>query len=195
MDGRAGDARPRARANLASSAGGTHEGRVWREAAEEAAHLRAPYKWYPQRAGRVDLLVSRAKATGRGDDPVVRQELAKAISLAWTAKWTAQRAAAARKLGKPPGPEGSLGKLASSNVARAAARAHAAIAGATAMLNGQDAPLDGVITEVLLSVPAVSIAGGTDEIQHNIIGERVLGLPKEPNDDRVKAFKDLPKNG
>jgi alkylation response protein AidB-like acyl-CoA dehydrogenase len=182
------------RANLASTPGHGRTGRVWEQAREEAQHLRAPYKWYPQRAGRVDLLVQRALAAGRAGDPVVRQEIAKAVSLAWTARWTAERAAAARKLGKPPGPEGSLGKLASSNVARAAARAHAAIAGATAMLNGADAPLDGVITEVLLSVPAVSIAGGTDEIQHNIIGERVLGLPKDPSIDTTVPFRDVMKN-
>jgi len=112
------------------------EGRVWREAAEEALHLRAPYQWYPQRAGRVDLLVPQALATGRAADPHVRQELARAVTLAWTARWTAQRAAAARKLGEPPGPEGSLGKLASSNVARAARAAHLAIAGPAALLAG-----------------------------------------------------------
>ena len=182
------------RTTIATAPFARHDGRVWQEATEEAQHLRAPYKWYPQRAGRVDLLVPRAKETGRGDDPVVRQELARAISLAMTARWPADRAAAARKLGKPPGPEGSLGKLASSNVARAAARAHAAIAAGTAMLSGDDAPTDGVITEVLISVPAVSIAGGTDEIQRNIIGERVLGLPKDPSVDTSIPFRDVLRN-
>jgi alkylation response protein AidB-like acyl-CoA dehydrogenase len=182
------------RAAIASTPTVHREGRVWREAAQEALHLRAPYKWYPQRAGRVDLLVPEALATGRAADPQVRQELARAVTLAWTARWTAQRAAAARQLGKPPGPEGSLGKLASSNVARAARAAHLAIAGPAALLAGRDSPVDGVIAEIILSVPAVSIAGGTDEIQRNIIGERVLGLPREPAPDASIPFRDVPKN-
>jgi alkylation response protein AidB-like acyl-CoA dehydrogenase len=169
-------------------------GRAWREATEEALHLRAPYRWYPQRAGRLDLLVPRTLAAGRAADPHVRQELARAVALAWIARWTAERAAAARKLGKPPGPEGSLGKLASSNAARAARAAHLAIAGPTALLAGPHSPADGVIAEIVLSVPAASLAGGTDEIQHNIIAERVLGLPKDPAPDAAIPFRDLPKN-
>jgi alkylation response protein AidB-like acyl-CoA dehydrogenase len=175
-------------------AGAVKEGRAMREAAEEAARVSEPYRWYPQRAGRVDLVIPQAKATGRAADPLVRQEIARLICLARASQWTARRAASARARGRPPGPEGSLGKLASSNIARAASRVHTLIAGSSGMLAGSDAPLEGIIAEILLSVPAVSIAGGTDEIQHNIIGERVLGLPKEPDPVRDLPFRDVRTN-
>jgi hypothetical protein len=59
------------------------------------------------------------------------------------------------------------------------------------MLTGSDAPLNGMLAEMALFAPAVSIYGGSDEVQHNIIGERVLGLPKEPSTDRDVPFRDL----
>jgi alkylation response protein AidB-like acyl-CoA dehydrogenase len=89
---------------------------------------------------------------------------------------------------------GSLGKLASSYIARAAARVHTLLTGADALLSGEDSPMGGVIAEILVSVPATSIAGGTDEIQHNIIAERVLSMPKEHSVDTGKPFRDVPRN-
>ncbi|MFI4933559.1 MAG: acyl-CoA dehydrogenase family protein [Caulobacterales bacterium] len=177
-----------------AAGGADRQGRIYDEERAETATVMEPYKWYPQRAGRVDLVLERAKATGKIADPVVRQEIAKLLILARSAEWTARRARAAQAEGRPQGPEGSLGKLAASHVARAAARVHTLISGADAMLSGDDSPMDGVIAEILISVPAGSIAGGTDEIQRNIISERVLRMPREPSTDNDRPFRDVPKN-
>jgi alkylation response protein AidB-like acyl-CoA dehydrogenase len=55
-------------------------------------------------------------------------------------------------------------------------------------------PFLGFVTEMALFAQAPPIYGGTDQVQKNIIGERVLGLPKEPNQDKVVPFSELPKN-
>ena len=170
------------------------KGRIYEEEKAEVATTMEPYKWYPQRAGRVDLILPRAKETGRIKDPVVRQEIAKLLIMSKSAEWTAKRARAAQEQGKPQGPEGSLGKLVSSHVARQSARVHTYMSGQDALLSGADGPMNGLIGEILISVPAGSIAGGTDEIQRNIISERVLQMPKEPSVDTNKPFKDVPRN-
>ena len=113
-----------------------------------------PYKWYPQRAGRVDLVIPRAKETGKINDPVVRQEIAKLLVMSKSAEWLARRARTAQEQGRPQGPEGSLGKLISSHAARAAARVHTAMSGANALLSGEDGEMNGTIAEILISVPA-----------------------------------------
>ena len=179
------------RADVAREA--PQRGSIHEEEARETATVMEPYKWYPQRAGRVDLALPRALASGRIRNPATRQELARLLILSSSAEWTARRARAAQLQGQTQGPEGSLGKLAASHVARLAARVHTMIAGADALLAGEDGPENGLIAEILLSVPAVSIAGGTDEIQRNIIAERVLGMPKEPRFDQG-PFRDVATN-
>lgn len=167
-------------------------GRAIEEAAAESAEHFATYAWYPQRAGRADLLIDRARQQGCSDDALVRQRIADLESLRRTSEWTAARARAARAAGRAPGPEGSLGKLAASELARRSARAHTLIAGAAGMLTSGD-DVSELVSEVLVSTPAQSIAGGTDEIQRNVLGENVLGLPREPAPDRGKPFSDVPR--
>ncbi len=169
----------------------TATGRAWREAIAERTAAAEPHKWYPQRAGRPDLVIPQAQALGRSHDPVVRQEVARLIELAWSARWLADRTAAARAAGQRPGAEGSLGKLASSRIARQAARVHSLIAGAAGMLAGPEALLGGTIAEIGVSVPGISIAGGTDEIQRTIIAERILGLPREPDVSAGVPFREV----
>ena len=127
---------------------GTRIGRIHAEERAETEKANQPYTWYPQRAGRVDLIIDRAKETGANKDPYVRQEIAKLMILSKSAQWTARRARAAQQQGRPQGPEGSLGKLAASHVARACSRIHTLITGTEAMLTGRESPHEGIIAEI-----------------------------------------------
>ena len=166
-------------------------GRVIDEARAEAAEHAKTYVWYPQRQGRADLLAERTRQTGQGNNQLVRQQVAKVAAMHRSAELTSQRARAARELGRPPGSEGSIGKLALSEIAKASNVAHTTLSGAHGMLTSGPHPNDAIAAEVIVSTPAQSIAGGTDEIQHNILGENILGLPKEPAVDRGMPFKDV----
>lgn len=169
-------------------------GRAVDEAISEADRHFKTYSWYPQRAGRADLVVEHARRRGLDTSPVVRQEIARLHSMQRAGAWTAERARHARALGRPPGAEGSIGKLMLSNIARQASRTHALIGGPASLLHGDDGAFGGTIVEVFESVPGQSIAGGTDEIQRNILGERILGLPREPAVDRDQPFRDVARN-
>jgi alkylation response protein AidB-like acyl-CoA dehydrogenase len=170
-------------------------GRALDEARAEADDHFATYSWYPQRAGRPDLVVEHARAAGVAGDPVIRQAIARLLTLQRVSSWTADRARAARAPGSRPGAEGSIGKLAASNIARESARVHGMIAAANGLLTGPESAFGGVIAEVLMSVPGQSIAGGTDEIQKNILAEKVLGLPGEIRVDRDIPFSQIRHRG
>jgi len=170
------------------------QGRVYDEYRAELLIALEPYTWYPQRAGRADLALPRARQTGAINDPHIRQELAKLLSMKQGADLAAASAAALSRAGSNTvSPQGSIGKLAASVIARQAAHVHTLVAGTDAMLSGAASAEAGVIAEILLSVPAISIAGGTDEIQKNIIAERVLEMPKEPRSD-TGPFRAIARN-
>jgi alkylation response protein AidB-like acyl-CoA dehydrogenase len=124
-------------------------------------------------------------------DPVIRQRLAQLYALEEIQRIGGLRSTAARRTGEGPGPGGSVGKIARSNLSRLTREVGMEVLGANGMLVGPDTPGGGRLQHAALSSPGSSIAGGTDEIQHNIIGERLLGLPKEPRFDADVPFRDL----
>ena len=177
-----------------SSLEGPKQGPIYEEYEEELRIATEPYTWYPQREGRVDLVLPRARETGAIQDPAVRQEIAKLICLSRGAALASDSVEAQRKAGTTEIiPAGSIGKLAASVIARQASLVHTMISGADAMLSGPESAADGIVAEILVSVPAISIAGGTDEIQRNIIAERVLGMPKGFRADQG-PFRDIKRN-
>ncbi len=139
----------------------------------------------------VDQFATLAKERGVDGDPAVRQNLARLHALNSLNRWNMLRAKAAVKAGGRPGPEASLGKLMVSRITRLSRDVGMQVAGPTGVLAGSDGPLGGSLAQQYLGAPAPSIYGGSDEIQHNIIGERVLGLPREPDNSKSVAFKDL----
>jgi alkylation response protein AidB-like acyl-CoA dehydrogenase len=138
-----------------------------------------------------DAFTRMAKANGTDKDPAVREQLARLFALNQLTRWNTLRAKATASSGGRPGPEGSLGKLMVSRIVRASRDAGMAVAGPRGMLAGVDGPQHGGLAVSYLGAPAPSIYGGSDEIQHNIVGERVLGLPREPDDSKNLPYKEL----
>lgn len=114
---------------------------------------------------------------GRCDDPLFRQEVARLHSLLEIARYTDLRVRAAVDRGGRPGPEVSVGKLAASRLMQELHETMFRLCGPFATLWGEDSPKGGRVHEVGFSSYLISIGGGTDQVQRNIIGERVLGLP------------------
>ncbi len=130
------------------------------------------------------------------EDPKVRQKLASILEMRRTSRWSGMRAAAKIKSGGQPGPEVSTLKLLGSEMGRQIRDVGLESMGAHGMLYGQDAPADGLFHAYSMFTPAQSIAGGSDEVQRNIIGERVLGLPREPGEkeQRELPWSELPRS-
>ena len=128
------------------------------------------------------------RSSGHLNDPVARQRAVRAFILYRVNQMTVARAAFALSEGEAPGPEGSGAKLRSVAAFKARAYLGKDLAGASGMLTGAEGHLE------FLTAPSMSIRGGTDEVQRNIVGERVLGLPGEPRVDKDAAYVDLKKS-
>jgi alkylation response protein AidB-like acyl-CoA dehydrogenase len=133
--------------------------------------------------GISDFNFTRFKELARhfdvADDPVVRQHLVEIYINARVARATAMRSMAKVRAGQAPGPEMSIGKLALTKNMQLMAQTVAEILGPRLVADTGEWGTY-AWSELVLGIPGGRIAGGTDEIMRNIIGERVLGLPKEP---------------
>jgi alkylation response protein AidB-like acyl-CoA dehydrogenase len=144
-------------------------------------------------SSRADSLVELAREHRRLDDPVIRDSLATVLALRELNKLNNARAKASTSQGTSSSIM-SLGKLAMANILHSEARVKTDIIGAQALLAGPDNPTADDVNFLTLNAYFTSIGGGTDQIQRNIIGERVLGLPKEPEVDREIPFRDARRN-
>jgi alkylation response protein AidB-like acyl-CoA dehydrogenase len=127
----------------------------------------------------IRMLLALARHTERSNDPLVRQLLARAYTRQKLHHLTAGRARAALRRGETPGPEGSIGKLFWTETLKTFNEAAAELLGPRLIADTGEWGTY-AWAEHLLGTPGARIAAGTDEIQRNILGERVLGLPTEP---------------
>jgi alkylation response protein AidB-like acyl-CoA dehydrogenase len=135
-------------------------------------------------------LLELAQTRGCSGDPVVRQDLMRLYAWRTLNEWNNRRAKAAIEQGTTT-PIVSLGKLAMSRMLHFAGSLQAEILGSEAMLGAGSSPQAGDATYAMLNAYFTSIGGGTDQIQRNIIGERILGLPKEPEPDKGAPFREV----
>ena len=158
-------------------------------------------------SGAYTLIVETARANGQLDDPILRQGLMHLYTANELARVGGQRLKAEKAAGRDIPGYGNLAKLAMSDILRRSRELGLGVLGPAGTLHSYDgegrkvladAPIPemgSMITEMSLFSPGPSIYGGTDQVQRNIIGERVLGLPKEPGPGKDTPYSELPKNG
>jgi alkylation response protein AidB-like acyl-CoA dehydrogenase len=127
-------------------------------------------------------LIELVRHAGRASDPLVRQQLVDVFIHGNVARYTNLRAMARIRAGQLPGPEMSIGKLSlTANMQRVSALLATVLGPKLIADSGEWGTY--AWSEFILGVPGMRIAGGTDEVMKNIVGERVLGLPKEPSNN------------
>ncbi len=160
----------------------------------------------PERLVQLARRTSSQGHPGGWDDPVVRQQLMRVFSEERIRNWTNQRVRAGVKAGRSPGPESSVGKVHQGDLNQRMQGLAADLLGAGAIAWPADPGVAGVDAaeryaerlpyEVkgMLRSRANTIEGGTTEVNKNIIAERVLGLPREPDPWQGSPWREVPRN-
>ena len=142
-------------------------------------------------------LIRRARELGRWDDPIVRQQLMGVHSEERIRGWTNQRVRAGLKAGRPPGPESSIGKVHQGALNQRIQLLATDLLGpaATAWVSDANTYAEALPYEVkgMLRSRANTIEGGTTEVNKNIVAERVLGLPREPDPWHDAPWREVPR--
>ncbi|MET0736747.1 MAG: acyl-CoA dehydrogenase family protein [Acidimicrobiales bacterium] len=145
-----------------------------------------------------EALIREARALGRWDEPLVRQALMAVYSEEQIRGWTNQRVRAGLKAGRPPGPESSIGKVHQGALNQRIQVLATDLLGpaATAWTGAGKDYADALPRTVsgMLRSRANTIEGGTTEVNKNILGERVLGLPREPDPWRDAPWSEVPRS-
>jgi alkylation response protein AidB-like acyl-CoA dehydrogenase len=141
-------------------------------------------------SGLLTRAIEMSRAFGVTSDPLVRQQLADLVVRSRVAQYTNQRALDKIRAGQTPGPELSIAKLASTQLSVRLAEFVAGVLGAKLTADSGEWGTY-AWAQLVLGTPGMRIAGGSDEVMRNIVGERVLGLPKEPGIDTTSPFREL----
>src|SRR4029079_6803452 len=141
--------------------------------------------------GRVGVrdLVALAQRCGADADPMLRHALSRSYTRTQLIKWLGWRARSRKDQGL--GPEASVLKLAASRRLEYDGNLVMELQGAQSMLYDDDAIQHGYWQQQFLGQWSSRIGGGTEQIQRNVLGERVLGLPGEPRVDQTVEFLGL----
>ena len=134
-------------------------------------------------------LSSLAAKHGDAADAGLRRRLAELYARERSVRLFGQLLREEAMAGRDPGPRGSVAKLAGAELGTFASLVAAEVLGPAVAASDSDEVRE--VLDAALSAPGSSVAGGTNEIQRNIIGERVLGLPKDPGVDRSTPFNQL----
>jgi alkylation response protein AidB-like acyl-CoA dehydrogenase len=168
------------------------EGPQGRSKKSEAEKIKADRESpWTRKVGGADY-VELAKRVGKADDPVTRQEIARLYTLEKVNAWNGLRARADSGRGASS-PLASIGKLAMSRIVHTGVAVTTNLLGTESVLDGDSDPVAAEVNRSSFAAFVTSIGGGTDQIQRNIIGERVLGLPREPEVDKNVPFRDVRK--